>query len=105
MREGSATSTGRREERRTRRSMTAPGNGLSGRVTRCDAPCTRPESDESGLGSRCEPIAHSRARGLRYLVASRHSERTRWLAEFENLKGFDEVIRIRNYVRNNTVDE
>ena len=41
-----------------------------------------------------ENLAQLRARGLRYLVASRHSERTRWLAEFETLEGFDEVIRI-----------
>ena len=34
------------------------------------------------------------SRGLHYLVASRHSERTRWLAEFETLEGFDEVIRM-----------
>ena len=41
-----------------------------------------------------ENLEQLRARGLRYLVASRHSERTRWLSEFENLEGFDEVIRI-----------
>ena len=35
-----------------------------------------------------------RARGLHYLVASRQGERTRWLAEFEHLEGFDEVIRV-----------
>ena len=38
---------------------------------RCDAPRIRPESDESGLGSRCEPIAHlgeaQREVGLRQL--------------------------------------
>ena len=34
-----------------------------------------------------------RSRGLHYLVASRQGERTRWLAEFETLEGFDEVIR------------
>jgi transposase len=32
-------------------------------------------------------------RGLRYLVAARQSERDPWLAEFENLEGFEEVIR------------
>ena len=41
-----------------------------------------------------ENLEQLRARGLRYLVASRHSERSRWLAEFENLEGFDEVIRM-----------
>ena len=41
-----------------------------------------------------ENLEELRARGLHYLVASRHSERTRWLAEFETLEGFDEVIRI-----------
>ena len=41
-----------------------------------------------------ENLEELRSRGLRYLVASRHSERTRWLAEFETLEGFDEVIRI-----------
>ena len=41
-----------------------------------------------------ENLEQLRARGLRYLVASRHSERSRWLAEFETLEGFDEVIRM-----------
>ena len=41
-----------------------------------------------------ENLEQLRARGLRYLVASRHSERTRWLAEFETLEDFDEVIRM-----------
>ena len=41
-----------------------------------------------------ENLEQLRARGLRYLVASRHSERTRWLSEFETIEGFDEVIRI-----------
>ena len=40
-----------------------------------------------------ENLEQLRARGLRYLVASRQQERTRWLAEFETLEGFDEVIR------------
>ena len=35
-----------------------------------------------------------RARGLHYLVAGRQGERTRWLAEFENLEGSDEVIHV-----------
>ena len=41
-----------------------------------------------------ENLEQLRAKGLHYLVASRHSERTRWLAEFETLEGFDEVIRV-----------
>jgi len=32
-------------------------------------------------------------RGLRYLVASRQGERDQWLAEFEDLDGFAEIIR------------
>ena len=40
-----------------------------------------------------ENLEQLRSRGLHYLVASRQGERTRWLAEFETLKGFDEVIR------------
>ena len=41
-----------------------------------------------------ENLEQLRERGLHYLVASRQSERTRWLAEFEHLEGFDEVIRM-----------
>ena len=41
-----------------------------------------------------ENLEHLRARGLHYLVASRQPERNRWLAEFEDLEGFDEVIRL-----------
>ena len=40
-----------------------------------------------------ENLEQLRTRGLHYLVASRQGERTRWLAEFETLEGFDEVIR------------
>ncbi len=40
-----------------------------------------------------ENLEQLRARGLHYLVASRQPERNRWLAELENLEGFDEVIR------------
>ena len=39
-----------------------------------------------------ENLAEIRSRGLHYLVAARHPERNRWLAEFEG-EGFDEVIR------------
>ena len=41
-----------------------------------------------------ENLEQLRARGLRYVVASRRSGRSRWLAEFETLEGFDEVIRM-----------
>ena len=41
-----------------------------------------------------ENLEQLRSRGLRYLVASRQQERTRWLSEFETLEGFDEVIRV-----------
>ena len=41
-----------------------------------------------------ESLEQLRAKGLHYLVASRRSEQTRWLAEFETLEGFDEVIRM-----------
>jgi transposase len=40
-----------------------------------------------------ENLEQLRERGLHYLVASRQPERNRWLAEFEDLEGFDEVIR------------
>jgi transposase len=39
-----------------------------------------------------ENLAEIRSRGLHYLVAARHPERERWLAEFEG-EGFTEVIR------------
>jgi len=39
-----------------------------------------------------ENLAEIRSRGLHYLVAARHPERNRWLAEFEG-EGFEEVIR------------
>ena len=38
-----------------------------------------------------ENLEQLRARGLHYLVASRQGERNRWLAEFEDLEGFDAV--------------
>lgn len=41
-----------------------------------------------------ENLEHLRVRGLHYLVASRQPERNRWLAEFEDLEGFDEVSRL-----------
>ncbi len=41
-----------------------------------------------------ENLEQLRARGLHYLVASRQPERNRWLAEFEDLEGFDEVLRV-----------
>lgn len=34
-----------------------------------------------------------RARGLHYLVASRQPERNQWLAQFEDVDGFEEVVR------------
>ena len=40
-----------------------------------------------------ENLEQIRSRGLHYLVASRQSERDQWLAEFEDLGGFEEVIR------------
>ena len=40
-----------------------------------------------------ENLEQLRARGLHYLVASRQPERNRWLAEFEDLEGFEEVLR------------
>ncbi len=40
-----------------------------------------------------ENLAEIRARDLYYLVAARQAERDRWLEEFEDLEGFDEVIR------------
>jgi len=41
-----------------------------------------------------ENLAQIQSRQLHYLVASRQSERHGWLAEFEDLEGFDEVIRL-----------
>ena len=41
-----------------------------------------------------ENLEQLRARGLHYLVASRQGERNRWLAEFEHLDGFEEVLRV-----------
>lgn len=38
-------------------------------------------------------LAEIRSRGLHYLVAARQGERDRWLAEFEQPDGFEEVIR------------
>jgi hypothetical protein len=38
-----------------------------------------------------ENLEQLRARGLHYLVASRQPERNRWLAQFEDLEGFEEV--------------
>lgn len=40
-----------------------------------------------------ENLEQIRSRGLQYLVASRQSERDQWLGEFEDLGGFEEVIR------------
>jgi transposase len=40
-----------------------------------------------------ENIAEIKARKLHYLVASRQSERSRWLAEFADPEGFAEVVR------------
>ncbi len=40
-----------------------------------------------------ENLEQIRSRGLHYLVASRQSERDQWLGEFEDLGGFEEVIR------------
>jgi len=40
-----------------------------------------------------ENLAEIRARDLHYLVAARQPERDQWLEEFEDLEGFDEVIR------------
>lgn len=40
-----------------------------------------------------ENLAEIRARDLHYLVAARQPERDRWLEEFEELEGFEEVIR------------
>ncbi len=40
-----------------------------------------------------ENLTEIRARGLHYLVAARQPERDQWLEEFEELAGFDEVIR------------
>ena len=40
-----------------------------------------------------ENLAEIRARDLHYLVAARQPERDQWLEEFEDLAGFDEVIR------------
>jgi transposase len=40
-----------------------------------------------------ENLAEIRARHLHYLVAARQPERDQWLEEFEELVGFDEVIR------------
>jgi len=41
-----------------------------------------------------ENLEQLRAHGLHYLVASRQPERNRWLSEFEDLEGFDEVLRV-----------
>jgi transposase len=38
-----------------------------------------------------ENISQITARGLHYLVASRQAERDRWLGEYEDLGGFDEI--------------
>jgi Transposase len=38
-------------------------------------------------------LAELKSRQLHYLVASRHCERDPWLSEFEDLSGFEEVIR------------
>lgn len=40
-----------------------------------------------------ENLAEIKARKLHYVVASRQSERTRWLAEFADPEGFTEVLR------------
>jgi len=40
-----------------------------------------------------ENIAEIKARKLHYLVASRHPERARWLADFADPEGFAEVLR------------
>lgn len=40
-----------------------------------------------------ENIEQIRRRGLHYVVATRQSERDEWLDEFEDLKGFEEIIR------------
>ena len=41
-----------------------------------------------------ENLAELQSRGLHYVVASRQSERDRWLAAFEDLSGFEELIRV-----------
>lgn len=43
--------------------------------------------------SNDENLAEIKARKLHYVVASRQSERTRWLAEFADPEGFTEVLR------------
>jgi transposase len=40
-----------------------------------------------------ENLAELKSRGLHYVVATRQSERDSWLADFEDLSGFEEVIR------------
>lgn len=40
-----------------------------------------------------ENLAEIRARGLHYVVASRQPERDRWLADFEDVDGFTQVLR------------
>lgn len=40
-----------------------------------------------------ENLEEIRSRGLHYLVAARQAERNGWLEEFEDIDGFDEVIR------------
>jgi len=39
-------------------------------------------------------LAELKSRKLHYVVASRQSERDTWLAEFEDLCGFEEVLRL-----------
>lgn len=39
-------------------------------------------------------LAELKSRKLHYVVASRQSERDTWLAEFEDLSGFEKVLRL-----------
>jgi len=43
--------------------------------------------------SYAENLDEIRARGLHYVVASRQTEREKWLSEFEQEEGFEEIIR------------
>ena len=65
---------------------------LDGLGKRCGIPAGTTVVIDRGMAYE-ENIAALKARNLNYVVASRQSERDRWLADFEGIDGFTPVLR------------